>query len=404
MTREQEREIDVPEQHAVKNAESTEQAERVETTEETTLDAAMKAERERAAIFARCERFLGGHGWIRPREALLALAEEAGTDEEADVYGEGELIESFEREVAELLGKEAAVFMPSGTMAQQIALRIWSERTGRRNVAFHPTCHLEIHEQKGYERLHGLHGILVGDPRTPITRRDLDGLAEPVAVLLLELPAREIGGQLPEWADLLAQAEWAHTRGAALHMDGARLWEAAPYYGRSYAEVAAPFDSVYVSFYKGVGGLAGAVLAGPADFVAEARVWQRRHGGNLIRLYPYVLAARAGLRQRLGRFPQYHQRALAVAKALTATPGILVKPNPPQTHMMHVYLPGDLERLSEAALAIARDERVALVGRLRASETPGYAAFELSVGDGADAFTDAEIEAYFRRVVDAARK
>lgn len=362
------------------------------------------AERERAAVFAQCERFLGGHGRVRPREALLALAEEAGADEEADMYGKGELIEHFEREVAGLLGKEAAVFMPSGTMAQQVALRLWAERKGRHSVAFHPTCHLELHEQKGYERLHGLHAVLVGDPLRAITRGDLDGVAEPVAALLLELPAREIGGQLPEWEDLLAQAEWAHAHGAALHMDGARLWEAAPYYDRSYAEVAAPFDSVYVSFYKGIGGLAGAVLAGPGEFVAEARVWQRRHGGNLIRLYPYVLAARAGLRQRLGRFPHYHERAQGVARALTAVAGVVVKPNPPQTHMMHVYLPGDVERLEEVGLGIAREERVALFGGLRAAETPGYAKFELSVGDGADAFTDAEIEEYFRRVVEGARE
>ena len=382
---------DVPEQNAA-------------TEDKTERDAALVAKRERAAVFARCERFLGGHGPVRLREALLALAEEAHADEEPDVYGEGELIEGFEREVAELLGKDAAVFMPSGTMAQQIALRIWAERSGRRNVAFHPTCHLELHEQKGYERLHGLRGILVGDPRKPIMRSDLDTLAEPLAALLLELPAREIGGQLPEWDDLLAQAEWAHARGVALHMDGARLWEAAPYYDRPYAEVAASFDSVYVSFYKGIGGLAGAVLAGPADFVAEARVWQRRHGGNLIRLYPYVLAARAGLRQRLGRFPHYHQRALAVARALTAVPGIVVTPDPPQTHMMHVYLPGDQERLLEEAMAIAREERTAIFTWLRSTEVPGYAAFELGVGDGADAFTDAEIEAYFRRVVRAAAR
>ena len=373
-----------------------------EQTEQAEQEKAKKA--ERMAIFARCERFLGGHGRVRPREALLALAEEAGADEEADMYGEGELIEGFEREVAGLLGKEAAVYMPSGTMAQQIALRIWAERKGRRTVAFHPTCHLELHEQKGYERLHGLRGVLVGERQRLITLDDLRNVREPLAALLLELPAREIGGQLPEWDDLLAQAEWAREHGAALHMDGARLWEAAPYYDRAYAEVAAPFDSVYVSFYKGIGGLAGAVLAGPADFVAEARVWQRRHGGNLIRLYPYVLAARAGLRQRLSRFPHYHERARAIARALTAVPGVVVKPDPPQTHMMHVYLPGDVERLTEAGLAIAREERVALFGGLREAETPGYAAFELSVGDGADAFTGEEIGAYFRRVVEAARE
>ena len=183
-------------------------------------------------------------------------------------------------------------------------------------------------------------------------------------------------------------------------MDGARLWEAAPYYGRSYAEVAALFDTVYVSFYKGIGGISGAMLLGPKEFVAEARVWQRRHGGTLRSLAPYVLAARRGLRERLGRFPAYHERALAIARALSSVPGVILKPDPPQTHMMHVYLHGDAERLMDAITAIARDERVSLARGLSGCELPGYCMFELSVGDAAFALSDDEIAAYFRRVMD----
>ena len=365
---------------------------------ETTATADEKR-RQRQALFNACERMLGTHGRISPHAALLALAEEAAPDEDADMYGEGELIERFEREVAGLLGKEAAVFMPSGTMAQQIALRIWSERKGCPNVAFHPTCHLELHEQKGYERLHGLRGVLVGEQHRLITLDDLRKVREPLAALLLELPQREIGGQLPEWDELAAQTQWAHERGVAPHMDGARLWEAAPYYDRSYAEIAALFESVYVSFYKGIGGLAGAMLAGDAELIGEARIWQRRHGGNLIRLYPYVLAARAGLRQRMSRFPHYHTRAVAIARVLTAIPGVAVKPDPPQSHMMHVYLPGDIETLLDAATSLARYERVLLFSRLRPAEVPGYATFELSIGDAADGFTDDEIRGYFERVL-----
>jgi threonine aldolase len=85
---------------------------------------------------------------------------------------------------------------------------------------------------------------LVGDARALITRADLSAIHEPVAALLLELPQREIGGLLPPWEELAAQAEWARAHGVALHMDGARLWESAPFYERSYAEVAALFDSV----------------------------------------------------------------------------------------------------------------------------------------------------------------
>jgi threonine aldolase len=361
-----------------------------------------REEAERRAIFECCERFIWGHGPQRSREVLARLAEEVGEDEWPDSYGAGKLIDGFEREVAGLLGKEAAVFMPSGTMAQQIVVRIWSDRHGTRIITFHPTCHLEIHEAKGYAYLHGLQGLLVGNPRQLLTLADLDAIHEPVGVLLLELPQREIGGQLPAWEDLLAQTAWARERNIAVHMDGARLWEAAPFYDRPYAEIAALFDSVYVSFYKGVGGIAGAVLSGPANFIAEARVWQRRHGGNLVQLFPYVLAARAGLRQRLGRFPIYHERAVAVARTLAAIPGVTVKPDPPQTNMMHVYLRGDRERLVAASLAIARTERVALFSNLRPTDVPDHWYFELVIGDAADALTDDEIGALFSRVMEAA--
>ena len=352
-------------------------------TEPATTDTSTLSEDERRAVYSRCERFLGGHGPSRPHAMLAALAAATDPDEQADRYGEGELIEQFEREVADLLCKEAAVFMPSGTMAQQIALRIWSERKQCRTVAFHPTCHLEIHEQKGYQALHGLRGRLIGNAHQVITLDDVKAIHEPLAALLLELPQREIGGQLPGWDDLEAQSAWAREHNIAMHMDGARLWESGPYYGRSYAEIAALFDTVYVSFYKGIGGIAGAALAGPADFIAEARVWQRRHGGNLVQLYPYIIAAREGLRLRLPRFAGYHERAVRIAQALTAVPGILVKPNPPQTNMMHIYLRGEPERLKASALTIAREESVALFAWLAPTDLPDYWMFELSVGDAA---------------------
>jgi threonine aldolase len=357
---------------------------------------------ERAASFTRCDRFLNGHGRKRPREILEALAEEAGVDELADVYGTGSLIVDFEQEIAGLLGKEEAVFLPTGTMAQQIALRIWSERAHSTLVGFHPTCHLQLHEQMGYQRLHGLQARLIGEPERLLHLSDLQLVAEPLAALLLELPQREIGGQLPEWEELQAEIAWAKERRIALHMDGARLWEAAPYYERTYAEVAALFDSVYVSFYKGIGGISGSALAGPQDFIKEARVWQVRHGGRPFTLFPYILAARAGLRQRIARFPQYHARALAIAEILGTVPGILVKPSRPQTHMMHVYLRGSVEALSAANADIARESRVQLARGFVATELPGYAKFELSIGDAVEALSDEEIEGLFRQLMRAA--
>ena len=353
----------------------------------------------RQEAFDRCDRFLSGHGPQRPRAVLAALAEEAGSDEQPDHYGEGSLIEGFEQQIAALLGKEAAVFLPSGTMAQQIALRLWADRRRSPTVAFHPTCHLEIHEHKGYELLHGLHGRLVGERSRLLTIEDLRATPGPLAALLLELPQREIGGQLPAWQDLEAQVAWARDREAAVHMDGARLWEAAPFYARSYAEIAALFDSVYVSFYKGVGAIASAALAGPAEFIAEVRLWQRRHGGNLVQLYPFVLSARANLRRRLPQFAGYYRRAQAVAQVLSGIPGIAVVPDPPQTNMMHVYLRGAAAPLLEASATLARSEGVLLFRRLFPSGASGVAAFELTLGDAVDALTDTEIGAYFGQIM-----
>ena len=262
-------------------------------------------------------RQLAHHGRPRPiREILLELAGATDPDLKPDHYGEGEVVERLEARIAGLLGKEAAVFMPSGTMAQQIALRMWCDRADTNHVAFHPLCHLEIHEQNGYRRLHGLHSTLLGTADRMFTIEDLEKLVEPVGAILFELPQREIGGQLPVWDDLVAMVGWAQERGITTHLDGARLWETRPFYGKEYAEIAALFDSVYVSFYKILGGIAGAALAGPADLIKEARVWQRRHGGNLIHLYPMTLSAELGLDLRLGKVDEYHRKAVEVAAAL----------------------------------------------------------------------------------------
>src|SRR5205085_2708523 len=147
----------------------------------------------------------------------------------------------LEGEVAGLLGKPAAVFMPSGTMAQQATLRVHSDRRTSRVVLFHPTCHLDLHEAGAYRRLHHLVGRPVGNANGLITIEDLRDVAESPAALVLELPQREIGGQLPSWEELSEQSGWARERGAAVHLDGARLWECTSFYRRSLAEIAGLF-------------------------------------------------------------------------------------------------------------------------------------------------------------------
>jgi threonine aldolase len=228
-----------------------------------------------------------------------------------------------------------------------------------------------------------------------MTLGDLRAIADPLAALLIELPQREIGGQLPAWEDLVALTNYARERGIATHLDGARLWECQPFYARPYAEIAALFDTVYVSFYKILGGIAGAVLAGPADVIAEARIWQRRQGGNLVRLFPYLLSARQGLALRLDRMATYHQKAIEVAATLGQFAQIEIVPNPPHTNMMHLFIRGDRERLTAAALELAHETGVWLFGRLAPSQLPDYHKLELTVGDATLDLSSAEIAELF---------
>ena len=118
---------------------------------------------------ARCSRFLNSHGNRRPTELLAVIPEET----RADRYGKGGVVEELEEEVAGVLGKPAAVFLPTGTMAQQIVLRVHADRRDRRSVAWHPACHLDWHEGRGYQWLHGLVGLPAGDIRAPDGSRSL---------------------------------------------------------------------------------------------------------------------------------------------------------------------------------------------------------------------------------------
>ncbi len=359
---------------------------------------------EKTRLALECTRWLIGHPRTRhTAQAILAdLAAQADPDVLPDMYGQGELITGFEKQVAELLGKAAAVFMPSGTMAQPIALRIHADRSHMPHVAFHPLCHLEIHEQKGYQLLHGLHGVLVGSPHRLLTLDDLKQVKEPLAALLLELPQREIGGQLPTWDELTAIVNWARERNIALHLDGARLWECQPFYQRSYAEIAALFDTVYVSFYKILGGITGAMLLGPEDHIAEARLWQRRQGGNLVRMFPFVLSAKQGLRRgSIGWRPITPKRS-RLRQPWRLFPRSKCMPNPPHTNMMHVFVRGEADRLEQAALDIAQEQKIWLVNGWSTSQIPAYQKFELTVGDASLDFTADEVTALFKTLLEKA--
>ena len=342
---------------------------------------------ELAELRARCTAFLAGHGPVTAA-ALLATVP---ADTEPDRYGDGGVVAELEAEIAGLLGQQAAAYLPSGTMAQQCVLRVHADRRQRRTVLFHPMCHLHRHEGQAAERLHGLTGRPVGDPARLMTLDDLAAVAEPPAALLIELPQRDLGGQQPDWDDLRAQAGWAGERGAAAHLDGARLWESAAGYGRPPAEIAALFDTVYVSFYKGIGALAGCCLAGPADVVAEVREWRRRMGGTLFGLWPGAASALSCLRRRLPLMPEYLGHAREIAAALRGVPGVRVVPDPPQVPMMHLLLSTTGDGFATAARRLAAEQQVWTWPDAMTTADPGVQRVELAVGDATSALSPGRV-------------
>jgi len=341
---------------------------------------------EAKALRESCTRWLAGHG-VETAEQMLAGIP-AGTV--IDRYGDGGVVADLEAEITQLLGKEAAVFLPSGTMAQQIALRVHADRRGRNTVLYHPMCHLRHHEGQALERVQRLIGRPVGDATRLLTLDDLRTVAEPPAALLIELPQRDLGGQQPDLEDLKAQLAWARDRGAATHLDGARLWESSAGYDRSPADVAAEFDTVYVSFYKGIGALAGCCVAGPAEIVNEVREWRRRMGGTLFGLWPNAASALALLRQRLPKMPHYLEHARAIAAALGELPEVTVVPDPPQTPMMHLLLRVTADVIDDGVRRLANDERLWAM-RTVPTDDPTVQRAELSVGDATCMLTPAEV-------------
>jgi len=308
----------------------------------------------------------------------------------------------LERRLADLLGKEAALFFPTGTMAQQTALRIHATRRNRSAFAAHPQTHLDVWEKQGYAVLHGLRFHPVGDRHELMTEAALAAVGEPLAAVVWELPQRDLGGLLPEWDDLVAQVDAVRATGAAAHLDGARIWEAQTYYRRPFDVIAGLFDSVYVSLYKSLQGVRGAVLAADAGTIREASVWRSRLGGNLPDAWPLALAALVGLDTLVPRMPAFRDHAIAIAAAINADGAAFAWPDPPQTPMFHVHLPAPKAAVERAGTAMIDDLGIQLFGRIRSAPDPTRCSFEVTVGENAMEFSPDEVVALLHELLDRA--
>lgn len=352
----------------------------------------------------RCARFLPGHGRSDARSWVDRLAASPDLDLVRDEYGEGPALRRLEGEVASLLGKEAALFFHKGVVAQQAALLVHAGRTGRRTVALHPKSHMALDEDDALDRLAGLATLRLGPDHRPFTAGELDRVREPLAAVAVELPIRRAAFAAPDWDDLAAVSDWARGRGVPLHLDGARIWEVQPWYGRPLAEIAGLADTVYVSFYKGLGGMGGSVLAGPRETVEATRVWRSRFGGDLFTAFPYVLCALDGLRRHLPRMGEYHRHAVALAGALAEVPGLAPLPRPPRGNSFQLHFQAPAEALARAATEAAETRGLWLFNRFEPTAFPGTAFGEIVTGEATLGWPPEEVAETLARLLARARE
>jgi len=346
-------------------------------------------------------RKLNGHPIVSPLKLFSDVSNYLAENPlEHDRYGNGNDKEEFEQTVANDFGYEAAIFMPSGVMAQLIAMRIVCDDSGCDSFAMHPTCHVEKHEELSYSQLHNLKSCLLGSEHKMPLATDIENIQAQVSAVIYELPMRHLGGALPSWSELEKIKAICRERNIHLHIDGARLWETQSFYKRSLSDITQGAKSCYVSFYKGIGSTSGAMLMGSSSFIEKAKPWLRRHGGNLFQLSALWIPAKFYYDNALSCFDDYYCQAQKIAKVLSEIDYIEVTPFPLQTNMMHVLVKGDPDELVEKMKQLDSDLGYSCLLSSGGKDLlqPEKTRFELYVGKAAQDVSLDEIFTYFKRL------
>ncbi len=286
----------------------------------------------------------------QPTDAMRAVMAHAPVGD--DCYGDDPSVAALERAVAERLGKDDAVFLPSGTMSNQLAVRLHA-RPGQ-TIACHETAHVRIHEDASAAALGGVQLMPLGG-RTGYDVAQLEALVReescgwpPVAAAWLENTLGDAGGAVwplhQDGGGLRQIADWAHQHRRTVHLDGARLWNAHVATGSALSELASVADTVSVSLSKGLGAPAGSLLAGQQAWIDRARAMRHGMGGSMRQSGILAAAGLHGLEHHLERLADDHRRASALAAALTDLPGLRL--GVPATNMVLAHLEhGPAERL-----------------------------------------------------------
>jgi threonine aldolase len=335
----------------------------------------------------RCRKVLSYHTLESPHDVMVRLARHPMAQEPADYFGKGRALQHLEERTASLLGKEQAQYFQKGVIAQQCLLRAVCENSHAPVVALAPMSHIDFEEGNALEAIHGLRVIRLGR-NAPFGAKDLAASGEKFGAVVVELPLRRAGYLMPSWEELSAISNWCRDNSVHFHIDGARIWEAAAGYGRQPHDIAALADSVYVSYYKGLGGLGGCALAGSRALNDKVQPWRARLGGTMSTAYPYILSALAGMDRHLPRISDYVGRARVLAAKIADM--CIVNPNPPRTNAFQVMLNGTPANLREKHRQFATSEGVWLFNAFNETQLPHMTMTEIIIGDAADHYTDDE--------------
>jgi threonine aldolase len=292
-----------------------------------------------------------------------------------DVYGEDPSVNALQERVAALLGKEAALYVPSGTMANQIALSIHT-RPGDEVLVSHG-AHCMVFESGAGGALSGVQFGVIGNARGHFTAADMAAAINPdnhhfapTTLVAVENTHNRGGGSIFPQRDVLAIAELTRARGLALHLDGARLMNAEVATGTPARELAAPFDTVSLCLSKGLGAPVGSLLAGTKALIHRAHRRRKMLGGGMRQAGILAAAGLYALEHNVARLAEDHANARRFAEPLARTPGIVLDPASVETNIVIWDLAPEVPLDGAAFVARARDKGLLLnaVGarRLRA--------------------------------------
>ena len=260
----------------------------------------------------------------RPTPAMRAAMAEAEVGD--DVYGEDPTVTALEVEVAALLGHEAALYVPSGSLGNQLGIRLLVQ-PGQELIC-DTLAHVARAELGAAAVFSGItfrtwraqRGVLDADAIADLAAPDAGPYQVSTAAIAVENTHNFGGGTVQPPERVAAVAAFAREHGLGLHLDGARLWNAHVATGTPLAELAAPFDTVSVCLSKGLGAPVGSVLVSSAERIAEARVWRKRYGAGMRQAGIIAAAGLYALQHHVARLADDHARARRLAEALGADP------------------------------------------------------------------------------------